>query len=285
MEINHRSIELSAFTIRLRWQLIVAFLVLGLLGYAGSWLMRPAYRAEALVMPAQSQTTGLLSSLSALAGTSGLLGFGLANDADKNEAMATIRSRVVLATFVVQEGLVAKFCSEKVIICAKKSIDAALSDERDLDESIRLIRDDLLSVGEDAATGIIHVSITWFNREEAAKWCNALIALTNSTMVARARGLAIDRVAHLTEELSKASLVSMQAAIGTLLQAELSKELDAGTRVEFALRFVDPASIPDDRYPVRPRRALIAVLAGSLGAAMWLAYCAFRARRVAAPVA
>jgi len=259
--------------------LLIVFVVCAAAGYLLSGLMRRAYRAEAVVVPVQSSTQGLMSGLSGLLGSSALAGLGMAPTADKNESKETIQSHALIRQFITERNLMPRLCQSDAIDCDAKAPATGLAAERQMNDAIKLFRDDLLSVDEDTLTGVIHVSVIWYDRVLAAQWCNGLIELTNRIMQSKARELAARRIGFLQEEYKRADTINLQATISTLLQTELSKSTDASTRPEFALRVVDPASVPDDRHPTRPRKAVIGAISGVLGALLALAVVGVRKRR------
>ena len=146
-------------------------------------------------------------------------------------------------------------------------------------EAVKLFREDMLSVSEETLSGVIHVSVTWRDRQVAAIWCNSLIEFTNRQMQSEAEAITARRVRFLQEEYGRADLVAVQSAIGALLQTELTRKMDSITRPEFAFRVVDPAAAPDDRYPVRPHKAVVGLVAGVAGTLIGLAVLVVRRRR------
>ena len=259
--------------------LLIVFVVCAAAGYLLSGLMRSAYRADAVVVPVQAGTQGLMSGLSGLLGSSALAGLGLAPSADKNESKETLQSRSLIRQFITERNLLPQLCKSEAIGCDTKAPVTGLAAERQMDDAIKLFRDDLLSVDEDTLSGVIHVSVVWYDRVLAAEWCNGLIVLTNRLMQSKARDTAARRIDFLRLEYQSADTVNLQASISNLLQTELSRAVDAGTRPEYALRIVDPASVPDDRHPVRPRKAVIGAISGVLGALLALAVVGVRKRR------
>jgi LPS O-antigen subunit length determinant protein (WzzB/FepE family) len=264
---------------RFRWKLLLVFLVCGLSAWLLSWLMRPAYRAEALIYPAQSGNGGLLSGLSSLVGASALTSFGMAQEVNKNEALGTLTSHELIQDFIKQRGIVSVLCREHAIKCYDETRGGSLAAERNMNSAVALFQSDLLTANEDQITGIIRVSVVWFDRQTATDWCNGLIALTNDRMQQKARSMAERRIAYLRQEYEKATIVPVQTSIATLWQGELSKEMDAGSRPDYAFHIIDPASTPDDRIPVRPRRAVIGAAAGCFGFLVALAVFAFQRTR------
>jgi hypothetical protein len=281
-----RSAGLVDIIWRDKWMLLAVFLFCGLSAYFLSGFMRRAYRAEALIIPTQSGNTGLLGGLSNLVGSSSLSGLGLAQDVNKNEALGTLTSHTLLEEFIKRRGIIAVLCRERAFVCYDETQGGSLAAERNMNSAVKLFQSDLLAVNEDQITGVIRVSIVWFDRQVASEWCNGLIALTNDRVQQKVRALADRRIAFLRQEYEKAAVVPVQTAISSLLQVELSKEMDAGTRPDYAFRIIDVASTPDDRYPVRPRRAVIGAAAACFGSLVALAVLAFlRVRRARQPVA
>lgn len=262
-----------------RWILLAVFLACALAGYLLSGLMKRAYRADAVVVPVQAANQGLMSGLTGLLGSSALAGLGLAPSADKNEAKETLRSRVLLRQYIDEHGLLRQLCATDAIDCKPGATKPELDAERQMDDAIKLFRDDLLSVDEDTLTGVIHVSVTWYDRVAAAQWCNGLIDLTNQVMQSKTRAVAASRIKFLRQEYLQADTVNLQTSISALLQTELSRAADASSRPEYALRIVDPAAAPDDRYPVRPRKAVIGAASGIFGAIVALVVLRVRRRR------
>jgi uncharacterized protein involved in exopolysaccharide biosynthesis len=262
-----------------RRPLLIVFVVCAAAGYLLSGLMRRAYRAEALVVPVQAAPQGLMGGLSGILGSGALAGLGLAPSADKNEAKEILHSRALLRQFITERNLLPQLCESKAIGCDPRSPATGLVLERQMDDAVKLFRDDLLGVDEDTISGVIHVSVVWYDRNLAAQWCNGLIELTNRLMQSKARDMAARRVSYLRQEYQRADTVNLATSISALLQTDLSRAVDANTRPEYALRIVDPASPPDDRRPVRPRKAVIGAASGVLGALLALIIIGVRRRR------
>jgi uncharacterized protein involved in exopolysaccharide biosynthesis len=259
--------------------LVVAFLVCGIAGYLLSGLMRTAYRAEAVTVPVQSANQGLMSGISGLVGSAALAGFGLSPAADKNEAKEILRSRALIRQFIEERNLLPLLCQAQAIGCDPAHPATGAAAVMQMNDAIKVFRDNAVSVDEDTVTGIIRVSLVWYDREQAADWCNTLIALTNRRMQDSARDLAAKRIRYLRQEYERADIVNVQSAISSLLQSEFSRAADASTRPEFALRVIDPATVPDVRYPVRPRKAVIGAASGVFGALLALLVVGVRSRR------
>jgi uncharacterized protein involved in exopolysaccharide biosynthesis len=259
--------------------LLIVFVVCAAAGYLLSGLMRRAYRAEALVVPVQAAPQGIMSGLSGILGSGALAGLGLAPSADKNEAKEILHSRALLRQFITERNLLPQLCEAKAIGCSATTPATGLALERQMNDAVQLFRSGLLGIEEDTLSGVIKVSVVWYDRNQAAQWSNGLIELTNRVMQSKARDMTARRVGYLRQEYQRADTVNLATSISALLQTDLSRAVDANTRPEYALRVVDPASPPDDRHPVRPRKAVIGVASGVLGAFLALIIVGVRRRR------
>ena len=263
-----------------RLAMFIAFIVVAPIAYFAAGRMTRAYKAEALILPVESSAVGLAGGLSSLVGASALAGLGLSPSVNKNEAIETLRSHALLRQFIEERHLLPLLCRSEAIDCRTQRGDSSLILEREENDAVKLFRDDLLSVSEDTLSGVIHVSVTWYDRTLAADWCNGIIAMTNRRMQDKARDVAARRVQFLRHEYDRAEIVSLRASISTMMQSELGREMDAGTRPDYALRILDPAGVPDDRRPVRPRRAVIGAVSGVVAALLILGWTSLRRRRL-----
>jgi uncharacterized protein involved in exopolysaccharide biosynthesis len=250
-----------------RWTLLVVFLALAAAGYCGALFLRPAYRAEAIVMSVHPTPQGLLGSL---VGATALSAVSMPQQIDQNEPIALIQSYSLLTKFLSEDDVIQKLCDAHAIKCSFRGINPALVHERTIDSAVTLFQKHLLSVEEDKLTGLVHVSVIWYDRNLAAAWCNDLIQLTNRVIQDRAEATAATRVRFLEEQYTKTSLIPLQSAISSVLESELTKQMDAATQPEFAWRVIDRAWPPDDRYPARPLKAVIAAASGVGGALICL---------------
>jgi uncharacterized protein involved in exopolysaccharide biosynthesis len=257
--------------------LAIVALLCGAGGFAASYLMRPAYRAEAVVMPLRNVPSSFLGGIVGDAGLGNVL--GMSGSVDKNEPIAVISSRNSLTKFIQDRNLVPLLCQTHAIRCRHSSANEALNQEHFLNSAIELFQDHILSVTENTITSTVRVSVTWFDRHAAAEWCNALIDLTNRTIQERAQATAALRIGYLEREYAATSIVQLQGVLNTLLVSEMTKQIDSATQPEYAWHVIDRATPPDDRYPARPLRFVVAVAAGLLGALLWIGVLQLRAVR------
>jgi uncharacterized protein involved in exopolysaccharide biosynthesis len=246
--------------------ILIVALLCGAAGFGAFYLMRPAYRAQAIVMPVHNASHNIFGGLAQ--GLGGML--GLAGDVDKNEPIQVIGSRTLLKGFIEERNLVELFCRIKAIKCIKSGLGDAIDQEHFLNSTIDRFQKRILGVTENNTTSSVRVSITWYDRVVAAQWCNDLIELTNRTAQARAQAISEMRTKYLRQEMETTSVVSLQSALSTLLVSEMTKKMDAATQPQYAWHVIDPATPPDDRFPAGPGRWVFALAASLIGSLLWI---------------
>jgi uncharacterized protein involved in exopolysaccharide biosynthesis len=101
------------------------------------------------------------------------------------------------------------------------------------------------SVVDDKKANMVVLKITWKNPQQAAKWANDLVQMTNSYLRDKAIQEAERNIAYLNEQAAKANMVEARKSIYSLLETEINKEMLARGRDEYALKVVDPAFVPE----------------------------------------
>lgn len=252
-----------------RWLLLGVTTLATTLAIGWALLATEWYRAETVLAPAteaaQANPAGQLAGLVAFAG----LGGGSTRSA---EAIAILRSREFLRTFVDGNELTGVL-AEASRRGGWRGGEAAPS--ADPQVAVALLRDRLLRVQDDGATGLVTVSLEWTDPGLAASWVNQLVDALNETMRERTLREAAANVEFLRAELAATQVVTLQQAVGRLLESELQKLMVARGSEEAAFRVLDRADPP--RLPVRPNRPVIVILGASLGlilAVLWVSVAA-----------
>ncbi len=154
----------------------------------------------------------------------------------------------------------------------------------DLREGVRYFDDNVRFVKEEKVSGLVTLSIEWRNPELAARWANLLVKRVNNTMRTRALVEAEANVAYLRRELSASNVVTLQHAIGRLLETELQKLMLARGNEEFAFRVIDSAQVPHLRsWPPRTLIVALSVVLGVLTAALVVIFRQSAGRRATHP--
>ena len=264
------------------WRLFTAVLVSCVAGALLLAFLLPSYwRVEITVMPVASGnavniSSALSSGLAGLSGIGALLGRPASN---QDEAVAILRSRELFDTYARQNNLL-PLLYDSEWDAATRTWNVSPSEVPSLRQAFKLFDRKIRDIDLDRRSGILTLSITWKDREQAARWAEGLIALTNSQLRQHALQDSQRNMNYLSEQMGKNGSGSAQNALNTALansyERELQNYMSAQGQQNFAFRVIDPPTIPDDRERVFPSRILFAVLGliGGMGlglGAAWLA--------------
>lgn len=244
-------------------------------------LMSTAWRASVVMTVVRDKESVDLSSIvgSGLGGIAAMAGLGGGAQTDRAEAVSLLNSKQLTRRFIETRRL------QPLLAAALQGLITLGDEAPTLEREVKYFGSELLSIDDDKRTGIIELSITWFDREQAASWANDYVALANEIMRERAVAAADSRISYLLREVAKTNVAGVRDALYRMIESQLRTGMLANTREEFAYRVVDPAVVPDPHAKVRPRRALLALaglLLGALaGAGLAALGAAYRSRAVA----
>lgn len=248
-----------------KWWIVGITFVFAVSSVVYALLATEWYRSEVLLAPADrtdvSALPGQLGGLAALAGVN--VGGG-----DSVEAVATLMSRGFARSFIEDEGLLTVLFADEWDAERKRWISDDPEAQPDIRDAVRTFHEDILRVDEDRGTGLVTVAVEWTDPDLAAAWAATLVRRLNQELRAKTLQEAETNVTYLQEEMQKTNVVTLQQAIGRLVESELQKVMLARGTQEFAFRTIDPAEPPDRR--VRPKRSLIVVVGTFLGGVLSL---------------
>jgi len=114
----------------------------------------------------------------------------------------------------------------------------------DVRDAVQYFEKRVRRVSEDRKTGLVSLVIEWKDPEAAAEWANELASQINRQTRERALETASSNIAYLQSEMKATSVVSLQQAIGRLLESEMQQLMLARGNEEFAFRVIDRAMVP-----------------------------------------
>lgn len=255
-------------------RLIMLVSVLCVLGSALYAYLAPQWwRADVLLKPTDAkQTQGILSQLGSFGGLASLAGLNL-NDNRTSESIATLKSRELLGGFIQDQNLLPVLFAGKWDAQAKRWKSSDPARQPDLRDGVKYFKDQVFNVEEDKKTGLVTVIVDWKDPKLAAQWANMLVDRVNDIMRGRALAQSEYNVGYLKEELTSATVVTMQQSIGRVLESELQKLLLAKEDKEYAFKILDHAQPPRARYwPKRPLVVAGAAVLGFIGAGLFAVY-------------
>jgi uncharacterized protein involved in exopolysaccharide biosynthesis len=258
-------IEVLRFLGRARWALIAGLVIGALLGFAAGQVLTKKYRADAVLMvvsPNEGRLGGLTEQIGGLAS---LVGVDIGTSTSRGEAIQTLRSQYLARRFIEQENLMPLLFAADWDAGARAWRAKDPAEQPTIAQGVRKFRERVTRVSEDKAAGTLLVSVTWPDREIAAKWTNGLVALANQELRSRAIRDSQSSIDFLADELKRTETVEIRAVMYKLMESHLRTMVVAKTRADFALRTLDPAVPPDVRAYVTPRRVLLILIGAVVG--------------------
>jgi uncharacterized protein involved in exopolysaccharide biosynthesis len=260
------------------WQrktVIVALVGAGaVLAGAFAEFQTPKYRAETILAEADNGKSG--GGLSALSGQFGnlasLAGVNLGKGTGTlEESLATITSNVVLYDFIERNDLL-KVILESRWDKQKNQWRHGLFNHRDPTEwhAAQAFRKSILTVAEDKKTHLVKLIIEWKDPIQAKDWANDLVNATNLRIREHVITVSTRNLEYLNQQLEKAATVDLRQAISRLIETETKNAMVARGNDEYALKIIDPAVVPQEKYS--PRITLIIILGAALGLLLGLGF-------------
>jgi len=238
-----------------KWWIIGVTFIFAMLSLAYAIFATEWYRADVLLAPAQERNVSPLQNQ--LGGIAALAGVSIGSG-DSVEAVATLKSREFARGFIEEQGLLKVFFADSWDSANQRWLVDDPREAPDLRDAVRYFHEQILRVNEDRATGLVTLSIEWTDPVFAAEWASVLVDRLNARMRERSLEEAETNVEYLQRELAQTNVLTLQQAVGRLLESELQKLMLARGTQEFAFRVIDSANPPKQR--VRPKRALIMIL-------------------------
>jgi uncharacterized protein involved in exopolysaccharide biosynthesis len=272
-------------TLRRNWLVAAILFVLTIAGAVVLALVMPPYwRVEIVVMPVQESDPSALGSLvGALGPIAALGGFGSGGGMRSTESLAVLGSRDLFNGYAREKNLLPVLYSDD---WDDEQEEWTVSPDRvpSLRQAYLLFDESIREIEEAPVTGIVTMSITWKDREQAVTWAREIIELTNRQLRERATADSMRNMEYLSEEMRTASSLGAQNALSSALadayEEQLQNYMFARGQEEYAFRVIDPPTLPDEDERLWPPLIIVAlgVLLGGL-LAIFAAYTAALFRR------
>lgn len=293
------------------WWIMLAGILAGVIGIVVAFSQANQYKASTVLAPAGDDAKGAAGAIaSQFGGLASLAGISLPGGGGGTQnSLAVLQSAEFIAQFIHEQGI-------KPVLYAKQwdarrqqwkprgapgmlkrlmlswvddPVQQARAQRKTLEpselEAAELFKKKLLAVSEEKKTGLVTVTITWRDPNQAAAWADGLVRQLNRRMQREAMADADRSLAYLQAELAKTQEVPVREAIYKLVESKQKTRMVASVSNEVAFKVLDPVSASE--VPVSPKRPLIIVLAGMVGgmlAIVLLLVRHFRQKAKAAPV-
>ncbi len=230
-------------------------------------LATPWYRAEVLMIPvSQREGGGLggqLGQLGGLAGIAGLAGIKLGSDTSVTP-VAVLKSRELAREFIEKNQLLPSLLSSGWGLGRLGWLRSA-DEPLDMREGVEIFSTKVTKIVEDNKKGLVTLAVEWTDPNLAAEWANLMAAQANEKLRQRAMTEATSNIDYLRGRLAGEHVVSIQQALGRLIESEMQNLMLAQGRQEYAFQVIDRAEVP--RKSARPARLKILALSVLLGLA------------------
>jgi hypothetical protein len=277
-----------------RWLTLAVCVVIAAAGGALYALTRAVlYESDSVLAQSDDHASELEGPLAGSLGAIGNLvgGLGLGRGTSVEESVAVLRSREFSLRFMRAHGVL-QFLFPRLwdsaagrwrAVSRTPSLSTRLAQQLapsaypvpvppegpSEDDAIKAF-DALRAVEIDRRTNFVHLSIRGPTPEIAQAWGKTMIEELNDSLRANALEDSRRAIAVLSGKVETEQLQSVRTTAAALLEAQLRNEVSAQSRREFALRVLDPPSLPDQRY--YPRRGRMVLIAGGMGLLLGCAY-------------
>lgn len=263
-------------TVLERWRVVLLFVVIGAIaGSVYALLATPWYRAQVVLSPvSEKSVSGALGALGGLGDLASIAGISIPSGRD-SAPLAVLKSKSFARQFIEDEKLLPVLLADKWDARTDDWKEKG-PDRPDIRDGVKFFDEKVRIVTEDKKANLITLAIEWKDPNEAARWANLLVRRLNDRVRSEAIREAETSIGYLQKEMLATSVVSLQQAVGRVLESEMQKMTLARANEEFAFKVVDEAFPPKKR--VFPQRTLIAVTSAVLGALLGIFYVAVSQR-------
>jgi uncharacterized protein involved in exopolysaccharide biosynthesis len=248
-----------------KWLIIAASLLFAFLAVAGSFLITPEYRSQAVLAPVGADRSGLSSLAGQFGGLASLAGINLGAEDNVAESIAVLQSRALTERFIRERNLLPVIFHED---WDSESGSWAVDDPRDVPTAARGVErfnKSIRTVNQDVETGLVTLAIDWRDPVLARDWAQGLVDAVNADMRRRAIELSERNIDFLKGQLKATDEVELRTAVYSVLENEMKNAMLAAVRTDFAFEVLDPPVVPERAaWPNRFLFAVVGLFAGAL---------------------
>jgi LPS O-antigen subunit length determinant protein (WzzB/FepE family) len=233
------------------------------------------YRAEALLAPAESSSSGLSGALGQLGGLASLAGVSVGGGQSNEAKIAQeiMKSWSFIDGFVGENDLAAELVAangwskETNRLEINGEVYSVANKQWLVEEptSWQLFRSfsGRLGVTEDSTSGLLTVAIEYYSPEIAKRWLDLYVSAINKHMQNRQLEKVSRSIEHLEAQLAKTSVAEMQEVYFSIIEQQAKKKMLAEASPEYVFVAVSPSMIPVEKS--QPKRATICILGTLFG--------------------
>lgn len=257
--------ELTNILWRFRWLIVISTALITAAVAVLSVKLPRKYTATVTVAPVSASSSalgasGISSLMSQMGGLASLAGLSVPGGDEKSQNVAILQSEGLTQRFIKTYGLLPELSRRN------KRADS-------LWKADVYFRGKVREVTADPKSGLVSLSVTWTNPQQAALWANAMVRLTNDYIRDNAIAETQRNIAYLNDQASKTDEIGVKQAIFSILQEEIKTQMLAKGSNEYALKVIDPAIAPEKATSPRPLLWTAAAFLGCFASAVFGALC------------
>lgn len=246
-EVSFRSMVALLWSRRRYIAITTVVVTLGAL--VASLVWPKSYEATVLVMPVGGQSTGG-SELGALAsqfgGLASLAGISLGTEnSTKAKAIALLESELLTERYIRENNLLPVLYASKWDSAHQRWKTSDPDRMPTVWKANRYFKKKIRQMSVDTKTGLVTMTITWKNPQQAAAWANGIVKLTDDYLRDKTLQECDREIAYLNSEAERTTVVAAREGIYSLVVKVINKEMLAKGSSEYALEVVDPAVAPE----------------------------------------
>ncbi len=223
------------------------------------------YTAEVTLAPVNSDGNAIAGGLGALGGLASLAGISTSSGSNIAANMAVIKSRQFIMEFIKENKLLPMLFAKQWDSENNKWVVEGQKKAPTLQKGYRKFVSNIVSISESKKTGLITLTVSWYDADLAANWANMFITKANIFIKQKAITEANQSISYLKDQIINTSQVDIQELLYKLIEKELQTAKLASVRKDFAFKVLDPAVPPEIKSrPLRPMICIIGFLIGLL---------------------
>ena len=231
-----------------RYFIAIVAVVLALAGLALTFLFEPKFDATSRVLIREQSSPSALSQLAgSLGAAASLAGVSLGGESDeRTRTLALLNSRTFAVKFIRMNGLLEDVYPVSAIERkgGPEEIDWKLAE---------IWFEDILSIREDAGSGLLFVTARWTDPDTAAALANDYVVAADNELKTESIERANNNIEFLSQKIVEFNIVSVQNTIASLIEAELRNQMLASQATPQSLEIVDRAiPVHEVSFPSRP---------------------------------
>jgi uncharacterized protein involved in exopolysaccharide biosynthesis len=260
-----------------KW-LVLAITAVITLGTVVAAMLAPVkYTATTVVSPVSGDQNGSMGGLGSLAsqfgGIASLAGLGGGGATMRAETVAVLQSGVLTQRYIEDHDLLPILFPKRWDATRKQWIaDGSKTPTPWLGNEY--FNDQIRNINDNVKSGLVTLTITWSDPVQAAQWANDLVKVTNDYLRAKAIEKSERHIEYLKQQAAATDIAQLRSAIYSVLESEIKSAMLARGNDEYALKVIDPATVPERRSS--PKRTVWVSVGFMSGLFLAIAFVFFR---------